>query len=1073
MKFSITRAAGALLLLGAHTANAKLAFAHFMVSNAENYTLADWTYDITLALSAHVYAFALNTAYDQGDESQYELAFDAANRAGFALFFSFDYAGNGAWPKASVLEVLDKYSGNDVYYNYNGQPFVSTFEGSDNAEDWIDIKAATGCYFVPDWSSLGAEAAVEKAGGVADALFSWAAWPWGAQDMNTFVDASYISYLSGKPYMMPVSPWFYTNLPGYDKNWLWRGDDLWNDRWEQVLYIQPEWVEIISWNDYGESHYIGPVYDNAIGALTVGQAPFDYVTDYPHDGWRKLLPFYIDMYTNNQTTIYEELVVAWYRPQPATACGTGDTTGNTASQFQIEFQPYDVAQDRIFFSAILGSKASVSVTVGGVALDASWTTTPDGNSTAGRYHGSAAFGKNVGEVVVTVSRSGSKIAQVTGKDISTECFGDDALANWNAWVGYDLSSDTISVEPSSMDGLVCTNGTSVTAFEGLCSFACSYGYCPLGACQCTRMGEQLKKPDPSGVVGYPVASLNDNYDGLCTFDCNLGYCPEGTCTTVSAALTTPTASPFNPPNCAGGTGSDPFSGLCSYACAYGFCPIQICSCTVQKYYNIDLPDPVSGLTGTVGDGYKDWGLCSFACSRGYCPEPCVLSNSTDSGGSSGGTPVSVDPSIWNTVSTIPTVSCVPPCVLILPPYTLPTPTTLNFPPITTTWTEMCNQRSSTTTVVTLTFDPITTDQIPVFNINITASGVDGVTYDITPSILPSTSTTINLACPVTSQLTDVSGSITSTSVSTSTTGFVVYVTSTPVSTNTYPTITDSKYPTKVVVSNTQPVAPTGTTKNGGWECEIFCSTCGILGCSGICPLCGVGTCIGLGCGTDGGGTSENPTGCIGPGCSTGGDPSSTDCAEPTTATICTEIVSSTAVLTTPTTSWSTTTRTHCETEIGCDVTGATTTTTMTTSGTPDPTADVTGWTEIWYDYDDTEDQDAFDAFAADYSSYEATFDGTAHASPTTTSTAASATGSHSIDLYLKFNNNEIVDEENGWNTRITVDGTEVCGISTTDSAVKQWTDPSCTSGYSLTIVLNSDDYSGDASFWLDGVVAWN
>lgn len=23
--------------------------------------------------------------------------------------------------------------------------------------------------------------------------------------------------------MMPVSPWFYTNMPGFDKNWLWRG----------------------------------------------------------------------------------------------------------------------------------------------------------------------------------------------------------------------------------------------------------------------------------------------------------------------------------------------------------------------------------------------------------------------------------------------------------------------------------------------------------------------------------------------------------------------------------------------------------------------------------------------------------------------------------------------------------------------------------------------------------------------------------------------------------------------------------------------------------------------------------
>lgn len=45
---------------------------------------------------------------------------------------------------------------------------------------------------------------------------------------------------TGMPYMMPVSPWFYTNLPGFGKNWLWRGDALWYDRWTEVIYNQPE-----------------------------------------------------------------------------------------------------------------------------------------------------------------------------------------------------------------------------------------------------------------------------------------------------------------------------------------------------------------------------------------------------------------------------------------------------------------------------------------------------------------------------------------------------------------------------------------------------------------------------------------------------------------------------------------------------------------------------------------------------------------------------------------------------------------------------------------------------------------
>ena len=46
-------------------------------------------------------------------------------------------------------------------------------EGPGNATDWHDIKAATSCFFMPDWSSLGARDALALAGGVSDGLFSW------------------------------------------------------------------------------------------------------------------------------------------------------------------------------------------------------------------------------------------------------------------------------------------------------------------------------------------------------------------------------------------------------------------------------------------------------------------------------------------------------------------------------------------------------------------------------------------------------------------------------------------------------------------------------------------------------------------------------------------------------------------------------------------------------------------------------------------------------------------------------------------------------------------------------------
>ncbi|RAK84430.1 hypothetical protein BO79DRAFT_232335 [Aspergillus costaricaensis CBS 115574] len=199
-------------------------FAHFIVTNTQNFTTEDWEINMVFAQQAHIDAFALNMAYsDPTNEPSLVNAFKTASVVGFQLFFSFNYAGNGAWPKSTVINLLTKYGSNNHYYQYKGKPFVSTFKGPQS------------CYFVPDWSSLGTKAALKASPGVPDGLFSWAGWPWGPNDMDTYIDTSYMQYLDGKPYIIPVSPWFYTNLPG-------------------------------------KSHYIGPLHENAYTAFDIGTA---------------------------------------------------------------------------------------------------------------------------------------------------------------------------------------------------------------------------------------------------------------------------------------------------------------------------------------------------------------------------------------------------------------------------------------------------------------------------------------------------------------------------------------------------------------------------------------------------------------------------------------------------------------------------------------------------------------------------------------------------------------------------------------------------------------------------------
>ncbi|RAK76374.1 glycoside hydrolase family 71 protein [Aspergillus fijiensis CBS 313.89] len=601
------------------------------VSNTEGYSVADWESEMTLAVEARIDAFALNIAAAQSvNTDSVANAFLAAENVGFSLFFSFDYAGNGPWAKDDVLDFINSYGLSTAYYHYNSQIFISTFEGPANAADWVEIKEETGCFFAPDWSSLGAMEAMAQADGVADALFSWAAWPNGPAEMDTYTDASYINYLEGKPYMMPVSPWFFTNMPGYDKNWLWRGDDMWFDRWTQALFVNPEFIEIISWNDFGESHYIGPIKsaddplaNQTYTAFDVGLAPYNYALDMPHDGWRAFLPYVIETYKSNISTITQEGLTGWYRLNEAGACvSDGGTTGNTASQLQAEYWPYEIVQDKIFYSALLGSDAEVSVSVGGADLGASWTSTPSGN--VGIYHGSVSFTGHSGAVTITISRGGTTIATLQGQSISAGCAASSGVENWNAWVGSAMSADTISVTPAySLGDETCVEGWGDGNFLGLCEQACSWGYCPITACVCSKLGPAPTVPEDTGVQGYPIAGEDASYSGLCSFDCNHSYCPSTACGTVEVALTVPTVSDFAPPACTAGEGTGDFVNLCGFGCAHGFCPIHACNCTATGDLNLFAVVNAS-VTAHLTSGLDDYGLCDFACERGKCYDECEV-----------------------------------------------------------------------------------------------------------------------------------------------------------------------------------------------------------------------------------------------------------------------------------------------------------------------------------------------------------------------------------------------------------------------------------------------------------------
>ena len=520
------------------------------MANGAQYEISDWNQDISLAKEAHIDAFALNMAHGTpGNEESVSKAFSTAESLGFNLFFSFDYAGNGSWPQSEVVHYMQTYASSPAYYKYDGKSFVSTFEGPENANDWIAIKNQTNCFLVPDWSSVGATAALELAGGIADGLFSWAAWPSDSQAMNTYVDASYLESLrkAQKPYMMPVSPWFYTNMPEYHKNWAVHGGDLWYDRWVEISFVQPQWVEVISWNDYGESHYIGPLNEKGYGVFTSGKAPYNYARGMPHDGWRLHLPYVIDYYKTGTTNMTEESLVVWYRTEVGNSCSGGNTTGFTTSDQQLEATGEKLIKDKIFFSALLASNASVKVNIGGQDYDASWEYEPDGG--IGIYHGNFSLkSEHIGETAVVVSHHDKEAMRLNGRSLTDDC--SSGFINFNAWVGSAKSGDTMApVSPElSLSEQVCTAGSGIGNSTEICQFTCEYGYCPIDTCYCTALGAGKEKPNATKADGRP-RNGDDSFNGLCSFGCYYGYCPKDICTSSKGSSDAPPPEPLPVPSC--------------------------------------------------------------------------------------------------------------------------------------------------------------------------------------------------------------------------------------------------------------------------------------------------------------------------------------------------------------------------------------------------------------------------------------------------------------------------------------------------------------------------------------------
>ena len=181
-----------------------------------------------------------------------------------------------------------------------------------------------------------------------------------------------------------VSPWQFKDFnDGYYNSWVEYSDVLFPNRWEQAINtVQPDIVEIITWNDFEESHYIrdlppvtGPA---AVGFGVTGA----YIYGQTHSAWRVMAQYYISWYKTGlapkvsscegpapSTTAHtdfllkvlqvkEDRVVFWYRVHPKEVpCSSGT---NNIGVVRNSAYP----SDAVFAWALVSKDSTISMNVG-------------------------------------------------------------------------------------------------------------------------------------------------------------------------------------------------------------------------------------------------------------------------------------------------------------------------------------------------------------------------------------------------------------------------------------------------------------------------------------------------------------------------------------------------------------------------------------------------------------------------------------------------------------------------------------------------------------------------------------
>ncbi|HEY3333247.1 MAG TPA: glycoside hydrolase family 71 protein [Capsulimonadaceae bacterium] len=296
-------------------ASKPMVFAHYMVCFA-NYgnNLDAYEKEIQAAQRRGIDGFALNCGGWLSNDPQYRFRVvkfyeaAAALNSGFKLFISADF--NGPLKNSDVADMINTFRSHPNQLMYDGKPVLSSFGGeilgpkrteSCAGEEMVAFVHQQGAVFVPYYYPRPNISEVPKQSHIdqvfdsfpdLDGYFYFGAAGSGPAmaESNRLLAKKWIG--AGKIYMGSVTP-FYRGYGGNFRLTATRGFEAMQQEWMAAIEGHATWVEIVTWNDFMESTYVGPIDTPEVVAPAL---KFDFRQ--PHVAYLDCSRYYIDWFKN-------------------------------------------------------------------------------------------------------------------------------------------------------------------------------------------------------------------------------------------------------------------------------------------------------------------------------------------------------------------------------------------------------------------------------------------------------------------------------------------------------------------------------------------------------------------------------------------------------------------------------------------------------------------------------------------------------------------------------------------------------------------------------------------------------